>query len=318
MDFLEFKKKFEHKSVEIFDHNVKPDIMVSVCVQTFNQKKYLGQCLESILIQKTNFNFEILLGDDDSSDGTRELCLKYTKKYPDKIRLFLHHRNNNIKIDGKDTGLFNSFYNIYSARGKYIAYCDGDDFWLDENKLQKQVDFLEKNINYVISYHRIITMNESNEKVKRPYDDHFAKDFKSSELQQVLVQPPISTWCFRNKIKEIPIEMTKTINADNFWISLLGSYGAGKFQHNVEPSCYRIHTKGIWSLANRDFQLKSKMNTYSVLMEYYSSKNNLQLSEFFKIRSMGFFKMLYVYHLKRMKLKFVINNFLKFINLKLN
>ena len=85
--------------------------------------------------------FEILVGEDASSDGTRDVCIAYAKKYPKKIKLFLHSRENNIRVYGKPTAKFNSAYNSYNAKGKYIAICEGDDFWTDPLKLQKQVDF---------------------------------------------------------------------------------------------------------------------------------------------------------------------------------
>jgi glycosyltransferase involved in cell wall biosynthesis len=117
------------------------------------------------LFQKTNFEFEILLGEDDSNDGTRELCEDYAKRYPDKIRLFLHHRENNIKIGGQPTGRFNFLYNLHSSKGKYIALCEGDDYWTDPLKLQKQVDFLEGNLDFTgIGTNSEILIQETHEK----------------------------------------------------------------------------------------------------------------------------------------------------------
>src|SRR5690606_4409195 len=112
--------------------------VVSVCVQTYQHAPYIRECLDSILMQKTDFPFEILLGEDESSDGTREICIEYAEKFPDKIKLFLHRRENNIQIFGYPTGRFNFLTNLYSSNGKYIAICEGDDYWTDSDKLQKQ------------------------------------------------------------------------------------------------------------------------------------------------------------------------------------
>jgi len=266
--------------------------------------------------QNTSYSFEILLGEDGSTDGSRDLCIEYAKKHPDKIRLFLHKRENNIQINGKNTGLFNSAYNIFSANGKYIAYCDGDDFWTDSKKLQKQVDFLERNKDYVISYHSIMKVDEKSEELNLK-SDQILKDFEAEDLKKVLVQPPISTWCFRNIIREVPIEMTQTLNADNFWISLLGFKGKGKYLEEIKPSAYRIHTNGIWSLIDKDSQLNSKMRTYNLLSIYYESIGILALSRYFQKRSNEFFKMLYYHHLVNMNLKFTLSNFLKFLSIKI-
>lgn len=151
MDKLEFervKQKYKHKPVDEYPNKVPENPVVSVCVQTYQHADYIRNCLDGILMQKTDFPFEILLGEDESDDGTREICLEYAQKHPEKIRLFLHHRENNIKIHGRETGLFNVMYNLFASTGKYIATCEGDDYWTDPLKLQKQFDFLEENSEY--------------------------------------------------------------------------------------------------------------------------------------------------------------------------
>jgi len=122
--------------------------LVSVCITTYNQFKYISKCLESCLMQETSFKYEILLGEDDSNDGTRQICIDYSQKYPDKIRLFLSDRKNVIYMNGRPTGRWNFYNLIKNARGKYIAFLDGDDYWNDSLKLQKQVDFLELDKEY--------------------------------------------------------------------------------------------------------------------------------------------------------------------------
>lgn len=138
--------------------------VVSVCIQTFNQAKYIRRCLDSIIAQKTSFPIEILLGEDESSDGTRDICIEYAEKYPAQIRLFLHSRDNNIAIDGTPTGRFNFLYNIFSARGEYLAVCEGDDAWIDELKLQKQFDFMRANPQCSMVHTNYFLMSSSGEK----------------------------------------------------------------------------------------------------------------------------------------------------------
>jgi len=160
MNFEEFKEKYQKVPVDLFPNHVTEQPLVSVAVQTYQQNAYIKDCLEGILMQKTNFPFEILLGEDQSTDGTRETCIEYAQKYPDKIRLFLHHRENNIKINGRQTGKFNFLYNLFSSRGKYIAMCEGDDYWIDPLKLQKQVDEMEANLDINICSHPSVTIND--------------------------------------------------------------------------------------------------------------------------------------------------------------
>lgn len=113
---------------------------VSVCITTFNLEKYLSKTLESVLSQKTNFDFEILIGDDASSDSTPKILKEYEAKYPNKIKLVFHKKN--IGVNRNDYSL------ISMAQGEYIAWCDGDDYWIDDNKLQEQADILDKNPEY--------------------------------------------------------------------------------------------------------------------------------------------------------------------------
>ncbi|NHZ85410.1 MAG: glycosyltransferase [Planctomycetia bacterium] len=116
------------------------NIIVSVFMVTYNHGKYISQTLSSILMQKVDFNYEIVIGEDFSTDNTRTIVKSYAKKYPDKFNLLLHKKN---------IGMINNFFATYKAcTGKYIAYCDGDDYWTDPNKLQKQVDFLETHPDY--------------------------------------------------------------------------------------------------------------------------------------------------------------------------
>ena len=93
----------------------------------------------------------------------REICIEYAQKYPEKIRLFLHHPSNKIKVLDIITGNFNGFYNFYNTRGNYIAFCEGDDYWTDPLKLQKQVDYLKKILNLCF----LTTASKKNLKLNR-------------------------------------------------------------------------------------------------------------------------------------------------------
>lgn len=309
MNFQEFKVNFQKQPVKEYPNHVPGNPIVSICVQTYNQVEFIEDCLKSILMQKTDFLFEILLGEDSSSDGTREICKAFADKNPDKIRLFLHERENNIKVGKSNTGLFNSLYNFYSARGKYIAYCDGDDYWDDPLKLQQQVSFLDNNPDYVLAYHQAIMVTREGKEIKETnFLDLTKKDFSSEELKKVLVQPVISTWCFRNKIQDIPIELTRTLNADNFWISLLGFHGEGKFLKKIKASHYRIHHEGIWSMIKKENQLSSKRKTYQNLSDFYSRSGERELSSFFRTRAENYSKMLVLFYLKKGSLSGTIKN----------
>ena len=136
---------------------------VSVVVTTYNHRDYISECLEGILMQQTTFPFEIILGEDASTDGTREVCKAYAEKYSDIIRLFLRSRGDVIYIEGHPTGRSNFMESLKVSKGKYIALCEGDDYWTDPLKLQKQVDFLEAHPDYALCFHRAQLLNEKGE-----------------------------------------------------------------------------------------------------------------------------------------------------------
>jgi len=120
--------------------------LVSVVTITYQHAPYIRQCLDSILMQETDFPYEIIIGEDGSTDGTREICIEYANKYPEKIRLFLRDRKLSHYTDSRGRSIrFNGHFSRAEARGKYIALCEGDDYWCNKNKLQLQ-------INYIIEY----------------------------------------------------------------------------------------------------------------------------------------------------------------------
>ncbi|MGZ9735432.1 glycosyltransferase [Flavobacterium sp. GNP002] len=119
------------------------DITVSIFILTYNQEQFIAQTIESVLMQQTNFNYQLVIGEDYSTDQTRKICERYAEKYGDKIML-LPSLHINIGL------IANYMRTIKKCNGKYIAICDGDDYWIDVYKLQKQVDLLENNPNYSI------------------------------------------------------------------------------------------------------------------------------------------------------------------------
>lgn len=121
--------------------------LISVCLITYNHFNYIGLAIDSVLSQKLDVPWELIIADDCSTDGTAGIVSAYKEKYPDLIRLLDH---------GKNLGPGLNFVNlINSARGKYIAYLEGDDYWIDDLKLQKQYKFLEENTGLSICYHQV-------------------------------------------------------------------------------------------------------------------------------------------------------------------
>jgi len=252
MDFDSFLKTYQKKEVVAHHNSVADNPLVSICVQTYNHEHYIKECLDGILMQETNFAFEILLGEDASTDKTREVCLAYAEKYPDKIKLFLHHRENNIKIHGNPTGRFNFLYNLYSSNGKYIAFCEGDDYWTDPLKLQKQVDVLEANEDLVVSWTNYKTYNGS-EFINTNFgfkEANITIDFNS-------IFNPYCTLTLTVLFEKSALDLSNIQSfeyfKDNTIYALLLKNGNGVFM-NFVSAVYRAHEGGIYSLKSKYFK----------------------------------------------------------------
>jgi glycosyltransferase involved in cell wall biosynthesis len=133
----------------------------SVSLITYNHAPFIAQAIESVLMQQTGFEFELLIGEDDSTDGTREIVKSYQAKHPDRIRVLWNDRKNVVYVNGKPTGQWNFINNIRNTRGQYVALLDGDDYWTSPLKLQKQVDFLEKAPDCALCFHNVRILDES-------------------------------------------------------------------------------------------------------------------------------------------------------------
>lgn len=221
------------------------DPLVSVCVPAFQHEDYIGECLESILAQKTAFPFEILIGEDASTDGTREIAKTFADKYPGKIRLFLRKEEEKAIMYGRRAGRFNHLGLYRDAKGKYICICDGDDYWIDPYKLQKQVDIMEKNKDCSIC----LTNTEIDRQPgKKPpgVPDSF-KIFGKRDLKKIFYMGHISSWMIRNRMSELlenPI-VKKPIPLDQILFSFYKKKGSVIYLPET-TSFYRYNPNGLY------------------------------------------------------------------------
>jgi len=148
----------EYLGTEKAINEIEPQ--VSVCITTYQHAAFIKKCVKGALDQTTNFPIEIIIGEDESSDGTREICKQLAEQHPENIRLFLRSRENVRYINGNPTGRHNFLETLKVARGKYIAFCDGDDYWIDSRKLQKQYDFMESSVDISMSLHNAYIIDE--------------------------------------------------------------------------------------------------------------------------------------------------------------
>lgn len=303
MLFKEFKEKFQKNTVNERANKVSPQPVVSVCVQTYQHKNYLKDCLDGILMQQTDFPLEILLGDDESNDGTRGICIEYAGKYPDKIRLFLHKRENNIHIKGTPTGRFNFMYNLYVARGKYIALCEGDDYWIDPLKLQKQVDFLEQNVEYGICFHQVLILDQETGKKIPDYLTRIVPE--NTDVVDLAEGNFIHTpsVLLRNNFR---LSGWFTQAAIGDWALYMLQVKKQKIKKlNEVMAVYRIHSGGVW--ANKSKQNRTELTRLTVKLIYKNVSFERNVKKILKSRiehgkKNNMFKATYIRILKKIKL----------------
>ncbi len=144
------------------DNANQNDIMVSIRCLVYNHEPYLRQCLDGFVMQKTNFKFEAIVHDDASTDGSAAIIKEYAEKYPDIIKPIFETENQYSKHDGSLSRIMNA-----AMRGKYIAFCEGDDYWTDPLKLQKQVDAMEQHPECSICTHNVQIIRENGEIIEK-------------------------------------------------------------------------------------------------------------------------------------------------------
>ncbi len=176
------------------NHNTKIDFpIVSVAVITYNHEKYIAEALDSILMQKVDFKYEIVVGEDYSTDNTRKILLEYVAAYPDKIKPLLHETNTG--------GLPNFIETLKACKGKYIALLEGDDYWTDPLKLQKQVDFMESHREYNMIFHNAEVQHYTKDGVTiEPFNpENGNRDYSANDILRSWCIPTASVLCRNEK-----------------------------------------------------------------------------------------------------------------------
>lgn len=242
-------------------------VKLSVCCITFNHADYIRDCLESILSQQTDFDFELLVYDDASTDNNQEIIKHFACK-DHRIKLFLQKENQWSK------GKFGLLTHLFpTACGKYIAFCEGDDMWNDPHKLQKQVDFLEANPDYVISFHEVEKVDSAGKSLNQTVlgiNRH--KDLDREDLLSGNLIPTVSAVIRSDLVRGLPEIPKGFTNGDTFLFAILGQYGKAHFHRDIVPAKYRIHGGGVWSGIDEIRRIESQVYTFELLNEHVYSE----------------------------------------------
>jgi glycosyltransferase involved in cell wall biosynthesis len=244
-------------------------IKLSVSIICYNQEKYIEQTLQGAISQETNFEYEVVVGDDHSTDGTSQLIQNVAKQYPNKVRLL--KRNNNIGA------IRNAIDTNSNCRGEYVALLEGDDYWIDKYKLQKQVDYLDSHPESVLCFTDVCEMDES-----RRRDDLIARPKCVKQyynLEDVLVANfiPTCTTVIRHKREmKHPEWITKLKQCDWSYCVMLGAHGTYGYIPET-TAVRRIHGAGIWSGMSKEMELQSMLESYRCFDEYLNGNHRILL-----------------------------------------
>ena len=225
--------------------------LVSVFVITYNHEKYISQALDGVLMQQVDFPYEIVVGEDKSTDRTRDIVCEYQRRHPDKIRLRLSRENLYSQKLKPGWGV------LGACRGKYIAMCEGDDYWTDPLKLQKQVDYLDAHPECAMCFHDRHMVDSNNAIIENSHLPMVMKRFltRSDIVRWTFPVPPTSTVMYRAKhIVDLPAWTRKTFFGDRAMAILATQQGLAGYVEDIAPSAYRIHPGGVFRRLNRAAQ----------------------------------------------------------------
>lgn len=253
------------------------EIMVSVCCITYNHEKFISKAVEGFLMQRTDFKFEIIIGEDHSTDGTRVILQEYALKYPDRIKLITSE--NNVGANN------NAIRTIKAANGKYIAFCDGDDYWINPNKLQKQVNFLENNPDYVICCHyykeidstgNLLYVNPNPVSLEYGYNDLIVNRQAETSTSSLIVRKD----CIEDLFDQ---EWYPNCNAGDKFLKLFATFHSKKKIYVIPEvmSCYRKHKGGVWSMKSTEFLRKKQLSDFNIIVNKFNHNFSQKLSLFF-------------------------------------
>lgn len=254
------------------------EIAVSVLCMVYNHEKYLRKCLDGFVMQKTNFKFEVIVHDDASTDHSTDIIKEYEKKYPNLIKSIYQTENQY----SKGVKIMKTFM-FPMAKGKYIASCEGDDYWCDENKLQKQYEIMEENPKCHLCVHKVCAVKESGESLNQYYPgfEVNAGLLSTERFMEILgVRYPFQTSSYfrrtddmREYINNPPKFVQVADVGDVPQMMYLGLLGDVYYLDEV-MSCYRKNSMGSWSSIQKA-DLEKRRNHSEAMVAMYDFFNEL-------------------------------------------
>ena len=236
---------------------------LSVCLITYNHINYIRQAIDSVIMQKVNFSWELIIADDFSTDGTREIIKEYKEKYPEFIRLILQEKN---------VGPAQNWIDLMKApESKFVSYFEGDDYWTDPDKLQKQFDFMEQHNEYVMCFHNAMLINEVNT-TSHFFGEYDKSEYTGTDLFENWIIPTASIF-FKNVLpKELPDFFKHATHGDLALFVYLAEFGKVKYLEGV-MSVYRVNSNGSTQSLLKGISHNVKhLYQLELMVEYFGEK----------------------------------------------
>lgn len=246
------------------------ELMVTIRCLVYNHEPYLRQCLDGFVMQQTNFRFEAIVHDDASTDDSAAIIREYAEKYPDIIKPIYQTENQYSKRNGSIRRIMNEH-----THGKYVAMCEGDDYWTDPLKLQKQVDFLESHPDFSMCSHRIYVYRQNSQRMEednnRQYSEDFVYDLDHFVAREGWITQTLSL-LYRRSALDLTEYCKYKKSKDVTLIYTLLKSGKGIMLKDL-MGVYRVHKGGVWQGADKSIQIKSDLD---VMLAIYEVNRNRQ------------------------------------------
>jgi len=244
---------------------------LSVLLSTYNHEKYIAEAIESIIDQKTEFDFKIVVSDDVSNDRTPLIIESYRDKYPNKIRVLKHEKNIGVTK--------NLQRGLNECKGQYIAILEGDDFWISPKKLQRQVDFLADNTQCSMCFNGLLVLNNEKQVLKSGVDFDKIVYNTTDVIKHCWVGCNFSTCLYRNDIvKKLPSKLYEIFSVDwMFNIAFLEDGLLGCIP--LQMTAYRVHSQSVWSSKSSEESAKEFIGLIPLYDEVLNFRHTKNFSE---------------------------------------
>jgi len=232
--------------------------LVSICCICYDQEQYIRQALDGFVMQQTSFPFEVVISDDCSKDGTRKVIAEYKGKYPELIR--------DISPENNKGSMSNWLYVQDCARGRYVAICEGDDYWTDPLKLQKQVDFLESHPDYSMCCHGATVLNETKRKIDSGCERMTTREYFPEDAFPTWQIPTASIVYRREPVMAYPIVHQQDFMAGDVVLILRCMHVGRVWGFAEHMSVYRMNPGGMTSQEENMISRLKTCRHYEALM----------------------------------------------------